>query len=66
MAFGNISFAYVLFCILHFGQFVLALTVCGLYGVELDRARKAGVEGDGKWVRSMAFAFRREGSLTMC
>ncbi|KAK5656549.1 hypothetical protein OQA88_4528 [Cercophora sp. LCS_1] len=50
MALGNVSLGYLLFCLLHFGQFVLAVTVCGLYGVELDRARKAGVHADGKWV----------------
>ena len=44
------SKSYVLFSILHFAQFVLAVTVCGLYGVELDRARKAGAGADGKWV----------------
>jgi len=50
MAFGSLSKSYLLFSILHFGQFVLAITVCGLYGVELNRAMKAGVHADGKWV----------------
>ncbi|KAK0655124.1 hypothetical protein B0T16DRAFT_396227 [Cercophora newfieldiana] len=50
MAIGSVSKSYLLFCLLHFGQFVLAVTVCGLYGVELDRARKAGVHADGKWI----------------
>ncbi|KAH7063131.1 hypothetical protein B0J12DRAFT_562847 [Macrophomina phaseolina] len=31
-------------------QFVLALTVCGLYGVDLDNARKAHAYADSKWV----------------
>ncbi|KAK0615411.1 hypothetical protein DIS24_g11844 [Lasiodiplodia hormozganensis] len=35
---------------LRFLQFVLALTVCGLYGVDLDAARKAGAYADSKWV----------------
>ncbi|KAK7713025.1 hypothetical protein SLS57_007586 [Botryosphaeria dothidea] len=35
---------------LRFLQFVLALTVCGLYGVDLDNARKAGAYADSKWV----------------
>jgi hypothetical protein len=52
MAFGSLSLSYLLFCVLHFGQFVLAVTVCGLYGVELNRAAKAGVHADGKWVRA--------------
>lgn len=43
--------SYIFFSILHLFQFALALTVCGLYGVDLDRARKAGVYADGKWVR---------------
>jgi len=37
------------FFILHFFQFVLAITICGLYGVDLDAARKAGKYADGKW-----------------
>ncbi|KAK4996935.1 hypothetical protein LTR66_003564 [Elasticomyces elasticus] len=35
---------------LRFFQFVLALTVAGLYGVDLNNARKAGVYADGRWV----------------
>lgn len=50
MAFRSISPGYLLFCILHFGQFVLAVTVCGLYGVELSRAAQAGKNADGRWV----------------
>ncbi|KAL2020474.1 hypothetical protein VTK56DRAFT_8359 [Thermocarpiscus australiensis] len=50
MAVGGLSLSYLLFSILHFCQFALALTVCGLYGVELDRARKANTHADGKWV----------------
>jgi hypothetical protein len=34
-------------------QFVLGLTVIGLYAVDLDRARKAGVYIDSKWVWSV-------------
>ena len=36
--------------LLRFAQFVLGLTVCGLYGVDLNAARKAHVYTDGKWV----------------
>ncbi|VBB73706.1 Putative protein of unknown function [Podospora comata] len=50
MAIGNFTLSYMLFTILHFCQFVLAITVCALYGVELDRARKANVSGDSKWI----------------
>ncbi|KAL2135026.1 hypothetical protein VTI74DRAFT_10063 [Chaetomium olivicolor] len=50
MAFGSWSLGYLLFSLLHFSQFVLAITVCALYGIDLDRARRAGVHADGKWV----------------
>lgn len=36
--------------VLRFFQFVLAITVAGLYGVDLHAAAKAGVAADGKWV----------------
>ncbi|KAI1392202.1 uncharacterized protein F4822DRAFT_390000 [Hypoxylon trugodes] len=42
--------SYLLFSLLHFAQFVLAVTVCGLYGVDLQRARSQGKYVDGKWV----------------
>lgn len=42
--------SYLLFVAIHFVQFVLAITVCGLYGVDLHRAAKAGVYTDSKWV----------------
>lgn len=44
-AFGAIGRA-----ILRFFQFVLAITVAGLYGVDLHAASKAHVGADGKWV----------------
>lgn len=31
-------------------QFIFAITVCGLYGVDLHAATKAHVGADGKWV----------------
>lgn len=36
--------------VLRFCQFILALTVAGLYGVDLSHANKAGAHADGKWV----------------
>lgn len=36
--------------VLRFLQFVLAITVAGLYGVDLANAHKAGAYTDGKWV----------------
>lgn len=50
MGFLGQSISYLAFSGLHFIQFVLALTVCGLYGVDLHRANKAGVYIDSKWV----------------
>ncbi|TLD07908.1 hypothetical protein PgNI_10477 [Pyricularia grisea] len=41
---------YIAFMVLHFFAFALALTVCGLYGVDLTRARESGVAADPKWV----------------
>ncbi|KAI0975749.1 hypothetical protein F4678DRAFT_280676 [Xylaria arbuscula] len=50
MGFVGKSVSYLLFSILHFIQFVLAITVIGLYATDLDRAHKKGVYADGKWV----------------
>lgn len=44
------SKSYIVFSVVRFIQFALALTVCGLYGVDLGSARKAGVRSDGRWV----------------
>ncbi|KAI2464754.1 hypothetical protein F4781DRAFT_411895 [Annulohypoxylon bovei var. microspora] len=46
----TVTRGYLLFAFLHFFQFVLAVTVCGLYGVDLQRARNQGKYIDGKWV----------------
>lgn len=56
MGIRDMSKGYILFATLHFFQLVLAVTVCGLYGVELNRAAKAGVYGDGKWVCTSDFS----------
>jgi hypothetical protein len=48
----GMAWSYAAFGVLHLFQFVLAITVCGLYGVDLGRAAKAGVPADGKWVGS--------------
>jgi hypothetical protein len=42
--------SYLAFSVLHFFQFALAITVCGLYGVDLHRAAQAGKYQDSKWV----------------
>lgn len=36
--------------VLRFIQFILAITVAGLYGVDLHNGTKAHVPADGKWV----------------
>lgn len=53
MAFGSVTLSHLLFSILHFFQFVLAVTVCALYGIDLDRARKAHAHADGKWASTL-------------
>ena len=50
------AFSYLAFSVLHFFQFVLAVTVCGLYGVDLHRAHEQGKYTDGKWVRNLSTA----------
>ncbi|KAL1869839.1 hypothetical protein VTK73DRAFT_2913 [Phialemonium thermophilum] len=50
MALLGMAVSYVAFSVLHFFQLVLAVTVCGLYGVDLHRASSAGKRHDGKWV----------------
>ncbi|MCJ1445161.1 MAG: hypothetical protein MMC23_005666 [Stictis urceolatum] len=41
---------FLVHTVIRFLQFVLALTVCGLYGVDLTHARHLGYGADGKWV----------------
>jgi hypothetical protein len=41
---------FIFFSIIRLLQFVLALTVCGLYGQDLNNARMQHKYADGKWV----------------
>ncbi|MCJ1474020.1 hypothetical protein MMC13_002678 [Lambiella insularis] len=41
---------FIVHTVIRFFQFVLALTVIGLYGVDLNNARIAHVYANGKWV----------------
>lgn len=50
MGLFGMALSYLLFSVLHFFQFIMGLVVVGLYGVDLDNARKAGKYTDGKWV----------------
>lgn len=53
---GGMAMSYIFMSIIRFAQFVLALAVCGLYGVDLQAARNAGAYVDGRWV-SFDFLF---------
>lgn len=46
----EMTLSYVLHSVFRFFQLIMALVVSGLYGVDLNRARKAGKYTDGKWV----------------
>ncbi|OBT88241.1 hypothetical protein VE02_02793 [Pseudogymnoascus sp. 03VT05] len=49
MAILNEPMTYLAFGVVRFFQFILALTVCGLYGVDITNARKAHHPADGRW-----------------
>ncbi|RDW62063.1 hypothetical protein BP6252_11496 [Coleophoma cylindrospora] len=46
----ELTLSYILHSVFRFFQLVMALTVCGLYGVDLNKANKEGKYSDGKWV----------------
>jgi hypothetical protein len=46
----EITMGYIAHTVFRFLQLVLALTVCGLYGVDLNKADREGKYSDGKWV----------------
>ncbi|KAH8159889.1 hypothetical protein CIB48_g8359 [Xylaria polymorpha] len=56
MGICGLNTAYVLFATLHVVQFILSIVVIGLYGTDLDHARKAGTYADGKWVYAVVVA----------
>jgi hypothetical protein len=45
------SLSYLAHSVFRFIQMILALAVCGLYGVDLHAADEQGKYSDGKWVR---------------
>ena len=47
---AEMTLSYILHSIFRLIQIVLALAVCGLYGVDLNRADKEHKYSDGKWV----------------
>lgn len=48
---SSLSVTYFAFTALHFVCFALAITVCGLYGTDLQRAKKFDDYTNSKWVR---------------
>lgn len=50
------TLSYIAHSIFRFIQLILALTVCGLYGVDLSAAHKQHKYSDGKWVRLPSFS----------
>jgi len=46
----DMAVGYIAHTVYRFIQLVLALTVCGLYGVDLHAAHKQGKYSDGRWV----------------
>ncbi len=47
---AEMTVSYIAHSIYRFIQIVLALAVCGLYGVDLNKADKEHKYSDGKWV----------------
>ena len=41
---------FLMHALIRFFQFVLGITVCGLYGTDLNNAREQGKYADSKWV----------------
>ncbi|KAF4974753.1 hypothetical protein FZEAL_8387 [Fusarium zealandicum] len=50
MGIKDMAFSYLLFSVLHFFCFVLALTTIGLYGTDIHHANQQGKYSDSKWV----------------
>lgn len=50
MGFANLAISYIAFTALHLVCFALALTTCGLYGNDLQRAHVHDKYSDSKWV----------------
>lgn len=46
----ELTLGYIAHSVFRFIQLVLALTVCGLYGVDLHKANREHKYSDGKWV----------------
>ena len=47
---AEMTLSYILHSVFRLIQIIMALTVCGLYGVDLHKANKEHKYSDGKWV----------------
>lgn len=48
----SFTLSYIFFSVVHIVGFALALTVCGLYGKDLQNANDQDSYADSKWVSS--------------
>jgi hypothetical protein len=48
---AEMTLSYILHSVFRLIQIIMALAVCGLYGVDLNKADKEHKYSDGKWVR---------------
>ncbi len=51
----NVTVGYMSFTVMHIILFALALAVCGLYGMDVQRGNEKNVHVDSKWVRWPCF-----------
>ncbi|KND87951.1 hypothetical protein TOPH_07358 [Tolypocladium ophioglossoides CBS 100239] len=59
MGLFSTTLSYFLFSGLHFVCFALALTVCGLYGQDLNTANHLAKYADSKWVSAVSPTYTR-------
>jgi hypothetical protein len=50
MGIKDLAISYVVFTVIHFFLFALALATCGLYGTDVHHANQQGKYSDSKWV----------------
>jgi hypothetical protein len=49
--------SYILHSVFRLIQMIMALAVCGLYGVDLNKANREHKYSDGKWVCLPSFSY---------
>jgi hypothetical protein len=52
---AEMTLSYILHSVFRLIQIIMALAVCGLYGVDLNKADREHKYSDGKWVRLSLF-----------